>query len=152
MKNIEKYTNTKDALDAYNSLNLKNLPFDEWLKRGYVEPRVPTLLEAAQEMTRTWESQWQYGHLSIVEKAVRELSIAIEREKHKPVRNCDVGTSEEQAERFMRFCEAHKPDEHQFTEHGELLCPSTGCELIACNYGHCALAWAQLPYEEGGAK
>ena len=25
MKNIEKYPNTKDALDAYNSLNIKNL-------------------------------------------------------------------------------------------------------------------------------
>ena len=31
MKNIEKYTDTKDALDAYNSLNIKKLPFDEWL-------------------------------------------------------------------------------------------------------------------------
>ena len=65
-----------------------------------------------------------------------------------PPRNCDVGTAEAQTERFMKFCEAHKPDEHQFTENGELLCPSTGCELIACNYGQCALAWAQMPYEE----
>ena len=70
----------------------------------------------------------------------------------KSLRNCDLGTAEEQKERFMKFCEAHKPDEHQFTEHGELLCPSTGCELIACNYGQCALVWAQLPYKEGGAK
>ena len=69
-----------------------------------------------------------------------------------PPRNCDIGTAEEQKKRFMKFCEAHKPDEHQFTEHGELLCPSTGCELIACNYGQCALVWAQMPYEEGGEK
>lgn len=65
-----------------------------------------------------------------------------------PLRNCDVGTVEEQAERFRRFCGAHKPDEHQFTEYGELLCPSIGCELIACNYGQCALAWAQMQYKE----
>ena len=69
-----------------------------------------------------------------------------------PPRNCDVGRPEEQAERFRKFCETHKPDEHQFTEHGELLCPSTGCELIACNYGRCALVWSQMPYEEGCAK
>ena len=69
-----------------------------------------------------------------------------------PPRNCDVGTVEEQAERFRRFCETHKPYESQFTEEGELLCPSTGCELIACNYGQCALAWSQMPYEEGGTK
>ena len=69
-----------------------------------------------------------------------------------PPRNCDVGTVAEQAERFRRFCETHKPYESQFTEEGELLCPSTGCELIACNYGQCALAWSQMPYEEGGAK
>ena len=69
-----------------------------------------------------------------------------------PPRNCDIGTAEEQAERFRRFCGTHKPDESQFTEEGELLCPSTGCELIACNHGQCALAWSQMQYEEGGAK
>ena len=89
MKNIEKYTNTKDALDAYNSLASKTVSFDAWLVCEYKEPHAPTLVEAAQEMTRTRESQWQYGHLSIVEKAVRNLSRAIEREKRKPVRNCD---------------------------------------------------------------
>ena len=66
-----------------------------------------------------------------------------------PQRNCDVGTAEEQAERFRRFCGKHKPEVNEFTELGELLCPSTGCELIACNYGKCSLAWAQLPYEKG---
>lgn len=80
-----------------------------------------------------------------------EMAIALDKAKSalaEPVRNCDVGTAEEQAERFRKFCGAHKPDEHQFTEHGELLCPSTGCELIACNFGHCALVWAHMPYEE----
>ena len=47
MKNIEKYTNTKDALEAYNQPKYKNVPFDKWLDGEYEEPRVPTLLEAA---------------------------------------------------------------------------------------------------------
>ena len=81
-----------------------------------------------------------------------EMAKALDKAKAtlaEPPRNCDVGTAEEQAERFRRFCGTHKPDESQFTEEGELLCRSTGCELIACNYGQCALAWSQMPYEEG---
>ena len=85
-------------------------------------------------------------------KPKRELAKIADAAIASPPRNCDVGTVEEQAERFRRFCETHKPDESQFTEEGELLCPSTGCELIACNHGQCALAWSQMPYEEGGAK
>ena len=152
MKNIEKYTNTKDALAAYNALGLNKIPFDTLLECEFEEPRVPTLLEAAYDMVYAWKSEFKPGYPARVSKAIGRLSDAIERETRKPVRNCDVGTAEEQAERFMKFCEAHKPDEHQFTEHGELLCPSTGCELIACNYGQCALVWAQMPYEEGDEK
>jgi hypothetical protein len=69
-----------------------------------------------------------------------------------PPRNCDVVTPEEQAERFRRFCGRHKPEVNEFSKQGELLCPSTGCELIACNYGQCALSWANMPYEKGEAK
>ena len=39
MKNIEKYSNTKDALKAYNSLASKPIPFDKWLESEYEEPR-----------------------------------------------------------------------------------------------------------------
>ena len=46
MKNIEKYPNTKDALEAYNSLESKNVPFDKWLECEFKSPREPTLLEA----------------------------------------------------------------------------------------------------------
>lgn len=65
----------------------------------------------------------------------------------KPERNCEVGTVEEQMKKFRQFCESHKPAESEFTETGELLCPASGCELGVCNYGQCALKWAQMPYE-----
>lgn len=44
MKNIEKYTNTKDALEAWKKSrwNHKGL-FADWLNYEYEAPRVPTL-------------------------------------------------------------------------------------------------------------
>ena len=38
MKNIEKYPNTKDALDAYNKLNSREL-FETWLELEFEETR-----------------------------------------------------------------------------------------------------------------
>ena len=49
MKNIEKYPNTKDALDAYNKLNSREL-FETWLELELEETREPSLLEAAEEL------------------------------------------------------------------------------------------------------
>ena len=57
-------------------------------------------------------------------------------------RNCDVGTVEEQAERFHSFCESNK-------QCGDVY----SCERCQLNsIEDCELAWAQMPYEEGGAK
>lgn len=53
-------------------------------------------------------------------------------------RNCDVGTAEEQAERYMNFC-------HNYPK-------CTGCPCVGrVQYHQCEFVWAQLPYEEGGA-
>lgn len=58
-------------------------------------------------------------------------------------RNCDVGTAEEQAERYTGYCD-------KFTLGGK------HCETCPCcgkiPYGKCEFAWANMPYEEGGAK
>ena len=56
-----------------------------------------------------------------------------------PPRNCDVGTAEEEAERYMNFC-------HNYPK-------CTGCPCVGrMQYHKCEFAWAQLPYEKGGAK
>lgn len=52
-----------------------------------------------------------------------------------PIRNCDMGTAEEQSERLLRFCQNHP----RCAE-----CPCCG----HVKYNKCDLAWAQLPYEE----
>ena len=62
-----------------------------------------------------------------------------------PPRNCDVGTEQEQAERYVRYCD-------EFTRDG------MHCETCPCcgktSFGKCEFAWAQMPYkeQEGGAK
>ena len=95
MKNIEKYPNTNDALAAYNALDLKKVPFGVWLKCKFEEPRVTTLLEAAQEVVKTWYAKIPEGSLARVGQSIVRLSTAIEREMSKPVRNCDVLSKDE---------------------------------------------------------
>ena len=64
-----------------------------------------------------------------------------EAEIGRPRRNCDVGTAEEQAERFKTFCYIYP-----------LNC--AGCPLKDSGITHneCAIFWTQMPYEEGGEK
>ena len=57
-------------------------------------------------------------------------------------RNCDVGTPEEQRERFEKFCskyETRHEDEAYCSKH----CPLSGCDSIVL----CVLKWAQWPYD-----
>ena len=63
-----------------------------------------------------------------------------------PQRNCDMGTAEEQAERYNAFCRKHfTPD--------KLGGNCRECPLRNRRGWSCQLAWAQMPYaEEGGAK
>lgn len=58
-----------------------------------------------------------------------------------PPRNCDVWTPEEQSARFDAHCRKHM---------GCLTCPLR--EKDGGVPKHCELAWAQMPYKEGGAK
>ena len=58
-----------------------------------------------------------------------------------PRRQCDVGTAEEQYGRYEKFCCSH------YREY------SVGhCSQCPFSEPTCKLEWAQMPYEEGGAK
>lgn len=52
-----------------------------------------------------------------------------------PPRNCDVGTAEEQFERFDRWCNSRVIE---------------NCCGVCCR--KCLIAWSQMPYEGGGEK
>ncbi len=59
-----------------------------------------------------------------------------------PPRQCDVGTAQEQIKRWQAFCNRYDDD-------------CTGCPCEAADtwdYTGCFAKWAQMPYEEGGAK
>ena len=123
MKNIEKYSNTKDALEAYNSFANESIPFDEWLKSEYEEPSDPTLLEAAQAVVQevaqavvlsappvvydTWYSDLPKVNSMKIIVAIRHLAAAIAREKCKSIRNCDRFDTFEKARTawFEECCE-----------------------------------------------
>ena len=65
-----------------------------------------------------------------VNSAFNEVTAALSA----PPRNCDVGTAEEQDERFDRWCDRKNIKD----------CWGIGCRK-------CLIAWAQMPYKEGGA-
>lgn len=62
-----------------------------------------------------------------------------------PPRNCDVGTVVEQDECFEAFCKRYFRDDAPCSES----CP---CRLWGLLGGTCSIRWAQMPYDEGGAK
>lgn len=77
------------------------------------------------------------SHCARVFRAMEALSA--------PPRNCDVGTAEEQNERYKRFCSSHyRPN--------DIDAQCDGCPCVSERFD-CELEWGQLPYEaaqEGG--
>lgn len=63
-----------------------------------------------------------------------------------PPRNCDVGTAQEQDERFHRFCVKHRTGSCAGCHN------PVGDYTVANGVRECALVWAQMPYEEGGGR
>ena len=61
-------------------------------------------------------------------------------ELSRPLRNCDVGTADEQDARHSKWCRHYGIDGDM-----EVACASQDCSL-------CVLRWAQMPFEEGGVK
>ena len=139
MKNIEKYTKTKAALEAYNSIiskivpfDVKNVPFDVWLECEYEEPPTkPTLIEAAEAIVNIVPST----PASVTRNLFCELRLAVEREKAKPVRNFNkYKTAKDALTGFNEMCSEKHCDRCQFS-----------AERNECNI--CKLNWL---YAEAG--
>ena len=78
---------------------------------------------------------------------IRKAHEAVNAALSAPPRNCDVGTAEEQAERFYAFCGYHR-----FQSGIKGMCSSL-CPCIRCHdMCNCITTWSQMPYDEGGAK
>lgn len=57
-----------------------------------------------------------------------------------PLRNCDVGTPQEQSVRMAKFCS----EQYKKTD-GVALC--SGCQFHDIEGLECQFAWSQMPYE-----
>lgn len=58
----------------------------------------------------------------------------------KSLRNCDVGTAEEQEKRFHSFCKTHLSGTRSICS---AQCPCVGCRSMF----HCLTKWEQMQYE-----
>ena len=76
----------------------------------------------------------------LASEEILELKQIAESALSAQARNCDVGNAEEQYARVRAFCKRHKVG---------LRC--VGCPVNGVLPKNCALIWAQMPYEEGGA-
>ena len=81
-----------------------------------------------------WTCRYERSYAKAIEEIAKEALA-------EPVRNCDVGTAEEQYARIRAFCKRHKVG---------LRC--VDCPVNGVLPKNCALIWAQMPYEEGGAE
>ena len=98
---------------------------------------VKEMLDALNEIKDTideWRTNgemdhWQYSKLF----DITDAALA------KPPRNCDVGTPEEQAERYENLCDSHTCGS---------ICSGSCCPLY--DYDCSPFAWAQMPYEARG--
>lgn len=106
MTNIEKYPNTKDALEAWSRARGIQ-PFIVWIQEDYVDQEPLTLLETAERFV--------VGARSM--KDLREAIIR-ERKNQKPVRNCDrFATAEEAWTAFKKMCNVNNCRKCPFGEY-----------------------------------
>ena len=93
------------------------------------------LIEQLKAMPEKMEGCNSEGELVVLNtnKLAKELK--------KSLRNCDVGTVKEQYARVREFCKKHKVG---------LRC--VDCPVNGLFPKNCALIWAQMPYDEGGAE
>lgn len=112
----------REALEAINCINTGGL------KRLLVELVESDILDGGL-INKT---------ISAVEKARRALSA--------PLRQCDVGTAEEQAERFGKLCGKYYNEEYPCDKE----CPLASLPMIH-GFPRCQAYWSQTPYgaEEG---
>lgn len=60
-----------------------------------------------------------------------------------PKRNCDIGTAEEQTERFKQLCRKYRRGPGPRTN-------CKGCPVsIESQHVGCTFAWSQMPYKKG---
>ena len=103
---------------------------------------VQKMMEALDKIiaiTTEWQGSIPFGEVRKIAEAARKL----------PLKNCDIGTADEQSERFRSFCNSHMygfnapvyrckddcPVKMEIDNRSDKLCI------------YCQFVWAQIPYE-----
>lgn len=90
-------------------------------------------LEEVESILSTW-----IDHLPpVIQGEAQEAIYKAEAAFAEPLRNCDIGTAAEQSDRFKAFCDAYP-----------LMCGECPFKDFRNTHNDCAIAWAQMPYEE----
>lgn len=79
------------------------------------------------------------------QQAIREAHEAVNAALAALPRNCDIGSAEEQQDRFREFCRKHFDARECGLGRSVAKCPAYRGDKIP----DCSLWWAQMPYEEG---
>ncbi len=103
----------------------------------------------------------QFGNAAAMREALKELQSrlvasvydgsidahaaleVVEKALSAPPRNCDVGTADEQAQRFYIFCESNSSGIRG-------MCSPICLCIDCCDNCRCLCKWAQMPYNEEG--
>jgi hypothetical protein len=129
----------REVLEKFNAVDLSGLEFP-------LDGDSTTIYNSdKEEITIPY---WRVAELLNEVKVAQDMAKAALAE---PLRNCDIGTAEEQGERFIRFCCRNSfrgvcNDSCKFVNVNRRL----GWQKIG--QARCFPFWAQVPYEEGGAK
>ena len=119
----------------------------DWIEAAVAREREPgnaAAIRAALELALDALISWLNG--TIDRTTNRETIKAIRAALTVPARQCDVGTAEEQAERFGKLCGKYYNEEETCNEE----CPLASHPIIH-GFPRCQAYWAQTPYEEKGA-
>ena len=102
-----------------------------------------TMRRALLRLKELSKTVWESNGGEDVSSELAEMQDVINTALAEPPRNCEVGSVENQAERFCNFCA-----EHSNTKTG--VC-DPGCPCFACvDLCYCLCKWGQLPYNTKG--
>ena len=114
------------------------LVYESPAKAGHIfyPDEAAAMLRQAAEMRKRCEVLFEYIRKGCPQE-VAEFMPAMRKALTLPLRNCDVGTPEEQAERYEKLCDSHTCGSR---------CSGSNCPLY--DYDCSPFAWAQMSYEE----
>lgn len=137
-----------DRIDAANEREGDEAEL-KWSRIGHDEAvaefkhsNAAAMRKALEKIVRIAE-EWDTPGIHAVQVTLYRILEAARAALAAPARNCDVGTAEEQDERFDAFCARY---------YGTNDMSGDNCRICPLSPMECKFAWAQMPYEKEGGR